>query len=78
MNKTKGNKMNYKEKMYIEVLDDGYKTKRNGYQVLYDAMTSAKNYAPLTETELKLVNEFRWDLMDMAKSDEQWERENNK
>ena len=41
-------------------------------------MTSAKNYAPLTETELKLVNEFRWDLMDMAKSDEQWEEKNNK
>ena len=70
--------MNYKEKMYIETYKDGYKVRRNGYMVLYDAMTSAKNYAPLTETELKLVNEFRWDLMDMAKSDEQWERENNK
>ena len=70
--------MNYKEKMYIEVLDDGYKTKRNGYQVLYDAMDVAINHAPLTETELDLVKGFMWDLMDMAKSDEEWEQKNNK
>ena len=70
--------MNYKEKMYIETGEDGSKTKRNGYQVLYDAMHTAKNHAPLTETELDIVKAFMWDLMDMAKSDEQWERENNK